>query len=223
MDISKFIDLKNLHHAYGISSSDENLFKKISDYLNEKDNDYIFVKKYDSFYIDDAREIKKLSEEKGSINGKRFFILQTNSILAEPQNALLKTFEEPGENTHFFFIIRDLNNLLPTLQSRLLKLEINGEEEKTEKIKAEDFIKLSVSDRLDLIKKITDKKLADEDRLSKNEAIVFVNELEKYIDKNRNEFNDFEFILKEIFMVKKYLNKNGASIKMLLDHLCVVV
>ena len=50
-----------------------------------------------------------------------------------------------------------------------------------------------------------------------------VTDLEKYISENRDRFEDFDFILKEIFMVKKFLNRNGASVKMLLDHISVII
>ena len=70
---------------------------------------------FDSFKIDDARDLKSVEYEKGFGVGKKIFLISANNILLEAQNTLLKIFEEPIKNTHFFIITPNTDVLLKLL------------------------------------------------------------------------------------------------------------
>jgi len=222
-NFSQIINYDNLHHAYGIESLDRNIVQEIKKFISQNGNDYIFLKEYDTFYIDDARTIKSLQAEKTEENKKRFFVLSVNFITKEAQNALLKVFEEPSLNTYFFLVIPSMEDLLPTLKSRLFILDIEKNEDLSEAIiNIEDFLKMELKERFDLVKRLTEKKNGDM-QLTKIEALKFMRRLETKIYEIKNDLVDADYIFQEIFMINKYLKRNGSSVKMLMDHCSVVI
>ena len=158
MKINKHLNKNNLHHAYLIEGSREEIEKEIIEFIKElginisgnADFSHISV---DSFKIQDARNLKAFSVEKATSNKKRIFLISTNNFLLQAQNSLLKMFEEPIENTHFFLIVPDASVLLKTFVSRfyLISTKQNLTEEFQE---IEKFILMSLRLRLNFIKEL---------------------------------------------------------------------
>src|SRR3989344_4557383 len=149
----KSIDKEKLQHAYLIESSYEKMRGEILLFLETlKDRELIEIRT-DAFKIEDARNLKSLGSEKSYTTGKKIFIIAANSILREAQNAMLKLFEEPIPDTHFFVIVPDINSLLKTLVSRFYLISTKSDPQKGTK-DAEEFIVMSLKNRIDFIKEL---------------------------------------------------------------------
>lgn len=206
------------HHVYGFEShglkSDD-----IEDLLDKERFSYVFSKHYDSFKINDARNIKSLSVEK--TDRESIFIISFTHINNEAQNTLLKTIEEPRPKTTFFFIFPNSKSLLPTILSRMeiivLNKILNTEDRK---INIEDFVKMDLNERFDMIKKLTGKAKKDGVKLNKTDLQFFLDDLEIfYIKKKPDE--ERNRILETILKSRQYMNAKGSSIKMIVDNISI--
>jgi len=156
--IHEHLDKDNLHHAYLIEGAQEEIVPEIFKFMENlgiktSGNPDFCHMSFDSFKIEDARNLKSVEYEKGFSTGKKIFLISANNFLLEAQNTLLKIFEEPIENTHFFIIVPDVNTLLKTLVSRfyLIRTKAGLENELKE---AEKFIAMPLNNRIDFIKEL---------------------------------------------------------------------
>ncbi|MDP1729262.1 MAG: hypothetical protein Q8L27_03610 [archaeon] len=159
--INKHLDKDNLHHAYLIEGEKEEITPDLLEFLKEigveikcnQDFNHIVL---DSFKVEDARNLKSQSVEKAISANKKVFVISINNFLIEAQNTLLKMFEEPIENTIFFLIIPDASILLPTLLSRFYLIKtINDLKDETKQ--AEEFLTMSLNNRIDFVKELVKK------------------------------------------------------------------
>lgn len=198
------------HHAYGIESfSLEG--EDITRLFDRKDLSYVFEKTYDTFKIDDARSIKALQSEK--TEKASLFVLKFFHITHEAQNALLKVLEEPSQNSYFILIFPYAKELLDTLKSRLHLLRVDDE---YEGIQLEPYLKLSLEQRFAYNKKVGES--GKEDSLSKEDIAKFLNEAEMYLHTQGKRKEVFD-----ILSLKKYLEAQGSSSKMILDQLAMIL
>jgi len=237
--IQKHLDKNNLHHAYLIEGEHEEIVPellKFVDSLGIKTNanpDFLHIA-LDSFKIEDARNLKSFSLEKGfSVTaGKKIFIISATSFLLEAQNSLLKMFEEPIENTHFFLVVPDTNSLLKTLVSRFYLISARqGLAEKGEI--AEKFIKMPLQKRIDFVKELLiEPEAKDEDDneivaldSTRSKALKFLNALETVLRQNsimpKRHFDTRFF--EHIFKVREFLRMPGSSTKTLMESVALVV
>jgi DNA polymerase III delta prime subunit len=138
-------------------------------------------------------------------------VISTNFITKDAQNSLLKIFEEPRADSVFFLIMPEGTELLPTLKSRMII--IKGLAGKNSLFQVEDFLNAKIGKRFDMISKIL-KDIKDEKK-TKADIIVFVKELEKSV-KGLTAIEDIEKAL-------SYLNDEAPSIKVILEHLALVL
>jgi hypothetical protein len=241
MKISEHLDKNNLHHAYLIEGKKEEIVPQVLDFIKRIgikiiDNPDLNQITQDSFKINDARNLKSQSTEKGISGNKKVFIVSVNNFLIEAQNTLLKMFEEPIEGTIFFLIVPDTAIILPTLLSRfyLIKSEINLEDEKKQ---AEEFISMSLNNRISFMKELVANKdeAGNEDdsefislESNRSKAIKFLNALETVLHQKffhpgvkppDGEVDYFYQILK----ARNYLNQPGSAIKSLMESVALVV
>ena len=146
------------------------------------------------------------------MSGKRFFILTLCNITLEAMQALLKVFEEPAAGNHFFVIVPDLRIIIPTLRSRFYIISESKEQGQLLK-EAEMFYKLNKKSRLDFVKKFVARDNARE------RALDITDCLEAVFKNNKLPINYFE----ELWTVKKNLRGRGASVKMILEHLALIL
>ena len=151
------LDKNNLHHAYLIEGVREEVVPEILSFLKDlgidiKGSDFYHITT-DSFNVTDARNLKSVGYERSFAAGKKIFIISANSFLLEAQNTLLKIFEEPIEDTHFFVTVPNIDSLLKTLISRFYVIRTKPELEEESK-EAENFLKMSIGDRIDFIKNL---------------------------------------------------------------------
>ncbi len=227
--IDTYKKTRTLHHACLLEGDKENIFTELRDFLeNEmnfpvKGNPDFWYGEFDTFGIDDGRGIKELQTRKAVMHERKIFIISANFFTTEAQNSLLKVFEEPTEGTHFFIITQNADTLLPTLRSRMFILPKtalgNCQGRSLEYlVDTKEFLKSSKARRLELLKSIIEEK-------NKSTAISFLNNLEEVLYK-KFQGRSLELVsvsLEEIIRCKKYLNGRSSSVKMLLEHLALVV
>jgi DNA polymerase III delta prime subunit len=166
--------------------------------------------KFELLGIEESRDLTKKASQRPFVSDKKVFIIELFSFSLESANALLKTLEEPYPGTHFFVIVPSLENVIPTLVSRLTVIDNSKikKELSEEKIK---FYKKFLSDlpnkRLETIKKFME---------NRQEAIEFLSELELITKK------DFK-VLEEIQRCKSFLFSQGASAKIVLEHIALAL
>ncbi len=219
------------HHAYvliggssdNINSGTKNTHTELLKFLEKAHkipvhgNPDLFDRTYETFTIDDARELKASHEMKSVTAGaKKIFIMTMNGITIEAQNALLKLLEEPSGNTHFFLIIPSAHLLLPTIKSRVSILAHDKFTPQIGTTDAANFLKLPIQKRLDQIKKLTEE--ISKEKKTNQDAIDFVNSIEETIYRSGVKRG-----LREIQAARTYLNDRAPSIKMLLEFIALNV
>ncbi|MEK7140568.1 MAG: hypothetical protein AAB815_02165 [Patescibacteria group bacterium] len=234
-DISKYFDKNNLHHAYLIEGARAEIVPQILDLLKEcgvavtGNPDFLHIT-LDSFKIEDARNLKSFSVERGISENKKIFIISANNFLLEAQNTLLKMFEEPIEDTHFFLIVPDTDALLPTLVSRFYL--IPARQDLAEGLKdAEKFVAMPIPQRLDFIKELISETENEEEAemivldSARAKALKFLNSLEVVLHKKfipRVPLDRVDFF-NQIFKVREFLRQPGSSIKSLMESVALTI
>lgn len=249
MKIGTHLDKNNLHHAYLIEGKKEEIIPEVLKFIKSigikiVDNPDLNQIILDSFKIDDAKNLKSQSVEKGISEKQKVFIISVNNFLIEAQNTLLKMFEEPIENTIFFLIVPDTSIILPTLLSRFYVIRARQGLAGGLKKEAEEFIKMSLPDRILFVKEFV-VQLEDEDEENDSEniykdsvrskAIKFLNALEVVL--HNKLFTDSALgaiqiepkalsgvgYFYQIFKARVYLSQPGSSTKSLMESVALVV
>ncbi len=224
--LKKYLNKEKLHHAYLFKNTGESVLSELKEFLEDelkfstKGNPDFWCGEFDTFGINNGREIIQLQSRVASTGDIKVFVIIANFFTTEAQNSLLKMFEEPTSGTHFFVITQNTETLLPTLRSRLFIPEMNVAPEQSLVcgVDMEVFLRSKQVKRIELLKEITEVK-------DKNMAISFLNELEKVLyEKSKDSvYMSDIFSLKEIIRSKKYLNGRAPSVKMILEHIVLVV
>ncbi len=225
--IKNHINKNNLHHAYLIQGDKETI-SEISNFLKEdfdfniSNNPDFYLEIFDTFKIEDARNLKLKTSNKNfsnDENSKKIFVLYINNFLLEAQNSLLKVFEEPILNTHFFVISPNLSMFIPTLLSRFYVIRKDISLEENEIVK--NFIKMSKRERInfikDFLKKEEDEEIEDS---QKTKVFNFLNDLEFILSRNKNIDKK---LFSKFFEVRKILREVGSSPKMLLENIALQI
>ncbi len=236
MKIKEHLDKDNLHHAYIIEGSRDDILPEIISFFEEMGvatlaNPDFYNISIDSFKIKDAENLKSMGSEKSfsaSKNAKKIFIISANNFLLEAQNSLLKIFEEPTPNTHFFIIVPDKDVLLRTVSSRFYFISAKSDQREDLK-EAESFIKMSLPARIIFLKELLavpeDDDEEEGESMNTNSARAkanrFLNALEKVLSKNTRQ--DLVPAFDQIFKVREYLRQPGSSTKSLMESVALLV
>ncbi len=184
-------------------------------------NPDFFDRNYQTFAIDDAREVKTFHGMRPVTEvGKKIFVLQMNGITVEAQNALLKLLEEPAEYAHFFLIIPSTHLLLPTVKSRMSLLEIGTDINSELSGSAKKFVTLSKAKRLDEIKKLVED--ITKEKKTKQDAIDFLNAIQAVIYEEKG-VKEGKSTLEVIETARMYIHDRAPSVKMLLEYVALNV
>jgi DNA polymerase III gamma/tau subunit len=220
-----------LHHAYVIEGGTPELASLV-EYLpalglpSAGSTDF-FYKVYESFSIEDARELKSSHNQKSIGDGKKVFVLDIGQFSREAPHALLKVFEEPISGTYFFILTENPDQILGTLSSRVITIKnkrANNLETKVDIKDAKKFVSLTPKERLDAIAKIVKNHEGDEtSHALKKEAENLMKNLLVYIHNTNDLSPEKIFALKEIETSLHYLRQSGSSVKMLLEHIALVL
>lgn len=220
----------NLFQTYFIECTQPNTKEDFLQYLLSQNiqiyaNPNVLNEVYESFTIDNVRTLNEHHNQKSSNEGKKIFIIEALTINHEAHNALLKMFEEPTVDTHFFFLIPRVDTLPDTLKSRA---HIIYEDHKTNILGYKDgieFIGGSPNERMEIITKmIAENKNKDTSAPLRDDARVLLDACEYVIYENvKNIDESTAWKLGEILKAKKYLSTPGASVKMILEHIALVI
>ncbi len=223
---------ENLYHSYIVEGNPENISQDLFKLLVKrgeikKDSPDVFMQIYDSFSIDDSRNVKKWHSELAIGDSKRICIIGTNFINYDAERSLLKMIEEPAVNTHIFIVIPNSLLLLDTIRSRAHIVNTKNKNKNNINKKVNEFLSFNKIEKIDFITKFIKKNKNDlTNSKQRSEAILFINKIEKiYFKKFQIDKKDkkIQFILKELQEKRKYLNLPGASVKMILEHLSLVL
>jgi len=192
-----------MHHAYLLVGGSAEAEEFLHDFWRErgvtlKGSPDFFAWREALFGIEEARKLAEAAAKK-AFTGKKIFLVAPERITVEAQNALLKTFEDPYDNTHFFLVAREAELVIPTLRSRMQTLHVKSS---VEGHGAENFLQLSVKERLNFVRKFVD----HEKNLS-----AFLDELLR-ISRSR-----------KVYDVRKWSDDRAASPRLILEHLAVVL
>ncbi len=217
--------LKTLsHHAYSIIGPDS-LREEVRIILHDvhsihsQANPDFYDQSYQTFTIDDARNLKSLHETRPiGTTGKKIFIVSMNGVTIEAQNALLKLLEEPAEYAHFFLIVPSPHLLLSTVKSRLQLIgdaDNSKSDDSEARQDAQTFLKMNPAKKLDRIKKLVED--ISKEKLTRQDAINFLDAVEIEIQ-GRGELKDNMKALEATALVRKYIYDRAPSMKMLLEY-----
>jgi DNA polymerase III delta prime subunit len=223
---------KDLYHSYVVEGEPETTGTSLLEFLEvrgdaEKRSPDVLFQVYESFAMEDSCEIKDWHSRLGISKSKKICIIATKFINREAEQALLKIIEEPAENTHFFIIVPDASVLLGTILSRVHIIKTNERGDKDIKKEALEFLSASVKSRIDTVASIVKENKSEENSGQlRFYATSFINELENiFYQKFKKNIKDnkIKFTLEEIQKARGYLSTPGASVKMILEHLALVI
>ncbi|MDO8620336.1 MAG: hypothetical protein Q7R64_03250, partial [bacterium] len=223
------------HHAYAIAGTAEDMLPELlcmletSLKVRTKGNPDFLLQQYETMGIGEAHELKKSAERKSVSDDKKVFVVLARGITREAQNALLKVFEEPPADTHFFLVVPSFALLLPTLRSRLEVLDLHPDGEGADIKIATEFLAGTVPARLSfvqkMLKELEQEKKKQEDSsellLEKTRILAFLDSLEYTLAKR--DHVAVAPALREVLEVKKYSRDRAPSLKLLLEHLALVL
>ena len=196
------LDSREPHHGYlvvgGSSAAKDFLF----DFwhrrgVNLKGSPDYFDLSEPFFGIDEARRLVDKAIQK-AFTGQKVFLISPEKITVEAQNALLKTFEEPIADTHFFLAVREEALIIPTLRSRMVTWRLNRQVA-VQPLEGGKFLSMSLKDRLNFAKNFED---------------------------NLSEFLDQLLLVRrdeKIFKMRLLANDRAASVRLILEHLSLVL
>jgi hypothetical protein len=191
------------HHATLLRSS------RPLDFQYETDNS-VSLFSFERLGIDNARQIATDAQLKPVSGAEQVFVLRTLFVTHEAQNALLKLFEEPPAGLSFILVLPPAVQLLPTLLSRIGQ-EVAEQPDVVINQPWVDFLAATPADRLtqiDLWQKTKESNwlqaiTAGVHTISYTEVPVGA--------------------LPAIQLVGEQLGTRGASNKMLLEHLALIL
>lgn len=207
------------HHAYCMSGDVLKCCEGVRDWCVQKEKIAIqgnpdFVElSYDTFGIDDGRDLQRLQSRR-PLGEKKVFVVSFNFITREAQNALLKVLEEPSSDTHFFIVTPTLEALLPTVRSRVIHIEGSVRNANTD---AQVFISSGVGERMKAVEGIVARIKDDEE--SKQVALDFVSDVERmWYEKGYD-----KQALADLLHSKQHLSLRSSSVKTILEHIALTL
>lgn len=186
-------------------------------------NPDLYVRKFGSFGIDEARQLCEKAAMRAVSGGRRYFVVAVDAMTPEAQNALLKTLEDAPGDAMFIFIHPAPQTLLPTVRSRAQMLSISPSDVGCTKspIDADAFLRAAPAKRLDMLKPILEKD--DDDRRDYGAIIAFLSAIEKALAQGVNGAQGGEERLHAIYRARRYIGDRGALVKPLLEQMALLV
>ena len=192
-------------------------------------NPDVVVLRYGLLSVEDVRRVSELAASAPFAGEHKVVIIAASRAYHEAQNALLKLFEEPPVGVYIFFVLSSLGGLLPTLRSRvqILKHEARSTKSETrtkhEINPAEEFLKANKEKRSVIIKKLTSGKDEEEKRENREEVIAILNGIEVVAYASGRTTSRHRKLLEDIQILRGYLHDRSAPVKMILEHLSLVI
>jgi DNA polymerase III delta prime subunit len=219
-----------MHHAFVIEAEAEEGITFARAWVEEElgmsagDNPDIITLQYGLLTVEDARRICERAAGGAFAGARKALIIAASRAYHEAQNALLKIFEEPPEGVVLFLILPSLGGLLPTLRSRVQTLDSNVRLTKSNIPEiAEEFAKAGQEKRSTIIKRLTGGKDEEKKRELRDEAVALVNGIESLAYARHHLGGETAALLSDIAAVRPYLYDRSAPVKLILEHLALVI
>lgn len=205
-----------MHHAYvayGSPTRAKELALLLAKQLGIEiaHNPDLHIREYESLGVDEARSLSSFAGLSGT-GGKKLFVVAAQSLTREAQNALLKTLEEPASETYFALLV-PRGALIATVRSRLIELAL------PERIEvhalAKEFIAAPPAVRSKLIAKVVEDK-------EKHAARELLDGIELLLSRDMKKAS-VRSALSEVMTMRGFLTGPSPSVKMILEHLVLVV
>ncbi len=218
------------HHAYLVLGGRENAVPAILGFIQEKfkikktGNPDFWMGEFETMGIDESRTLKEAETRKSFGGGKKIFLITAGFITRETQNSLLKMLEEPRGENIFFLAVPSKDTLLPALCSRLADFPVPVLKSDGEDGSARKFLKQNLPERLKFSKKMAED--ISEGNAGKQSAVSFLNGLESIFRRGvcDGKFSRKDvFSLSEILKCKSYLSDRAPSVKMILEHIALIL
>jgi len=215
---------KSLHHAYLVDGERVPTLAELRRFFERElkvavqGNPDVIVQEFETLGIDDSRALKDFANRK-ALGGKKLFVVAADFFTREAQNSLLKLFEEPAPDTHFFIVTENADTLLPTLKSRLMRVYAEGEGKQGLLKEIDDFLKMPARLRLEspLITTLIEEK-------DKQKAISFLDALALELrERAGKDVALYKSVFEEMLASRNYLRDRAASVKLILEHLSLIV
>jgi len=191
------------HHAQLVRTAD------VSTYQHPETAATVQTKTLDTMGIGDVRIVTAQAQLRPATDAGQVFVIAASFITHEAQNALLKLFEEPPAATSFVLVVPPAFQLLSTLQSRI------GQEttiaDTTENQTWTLFLAASYADRLQQI-----------DSWQKSKDPQWITQIVAGVHGVNHQEVGLE-AMQVLHFVGQKLQTRGASNKMLLEHLALVL
>lgn len=181
-------------------------------------NPDVYVRTYQGFGADEARELKQRASLRAIGSSSRVFVIATPGMTGEAQNALLKTLEEPPGDARFVFIVPSPDTLLPTFRSRCQILALSARDGDVGAVDVKEFLAAGAEARLEMLKPLLDK---DEDEKRDMGAILaFLSSLERLLSESAERDSRG---LRAIYRARKFATDKGALLKPLLEQVALLM
>jgi len=178
----------------------------------EKKGVEVYDQYYDKFGIDDARNLVIKAYNRPNNAETLCLVVRSNFITLEAQNALLKVLEEPPESSRFIFVLPNDFSVIPTLASRFNLVEDLKNDLGESTVEFNNFLQGSYKDRLEAIDMSVKNKDHDWQRTIKSGLI-------NHLKVNGTKIDSYQ----ELEFVARTLLTRGASNKMLLEHMSLLL
>ncbi len=218
--VDTFKTTGTIHHAYVIEGQKDRVIPQLQQFaeatlgLTTLGNPDFVLLDLETFTIDDSRNLYDRQLRK-ALGERKVFIISLRFMAVEAQNALLKVLEEPTAGTHFFFIVPRADMFLPTIRSRVLTIATGEIDTESSVKEAKAFLKASPAERLAQIKVMIEDK-----ETSKGRAIDLLRAIEQILAENPEKNKE---ALAQVLQAEKYIQDRSSSIKLLLEHVALVV
>ncbi len=220
----------NLNHFYLIEGDVESSRELLISFLDEREyvnEGNVLDEYYESLNVE-ANSILQSHHSEKSGDGKKIIIVRTKDITSVAEHALLKMCEDPTEDTHIFILIPSISSIPDTLRSRAQIIKMPRTTMQAD-ILAVNFMKVSKNERMDIIaeiiKKYKDDKEVETSAPLRDEARSLVDALATLAHKTYKfpySIQDQEK-LSDLINAHRYLSTSGASVKMILEQLALVL
>ncbi len=182
-----------------------------------------YVRSYQHFGIDEARDLSVRAYGRSMQGGRRVFVAIFPVITAEAQNALLKTLEEPPSDALFFLVTPSPTTLLPTLRSRAQMIELGVDERSL--VDITKFLKAKPRDRIEMLKPLLEK--GDDDRRDIGGIITFLSSLERRLSGMNENREGVDVVYREgiesVYRARSFAGDKGSLLKPLLEQVALLV
>lgn len=190
--------------------------------LTVQGNPDVVVLRHGLLSVEDARKLEELASVAPFKGDKRALIITADRLYHEAQNALLKLLEEPSPGTHLFLVVPTVGGLLPTIRSRVQIVKREGAAGEGADL-AKEFIRGGKEERAKIIKALTSGSDDDDRRTKRDEAVALINGVERTAYGRGPARAARAELLKELATLRDYLYDRSSPVKLMLEHLALVV